>query len=319
MDVVIELQGFRDIDKKKFIAKEIALVAIQEPIIGHWILTPPYPFEDLPERSRLENNWLSRNYHGIEWFDGETNLECFTLHLRRITRLARNIYTRGREKAHYLRQLLSRNIYNLEIISPPFKNLPEDGEVKISTATQGKKKKKKKKSRATTRRTPITYRASKEIAKDRNAAQTTFSLSADDGNGSTTRPPATEHWAICVSDMRESILPTDCRGCGRGRPLSSLTQTTTIDLAGTGSPSTSTNTAPERISTATDSPPWTPDSSYVYVETPPPTDGTPPPCKEYSLKPADTTAAYFYILCLTVIILGSFLIYLPMIVNAMTD
>ncbi|XP_011858853.1 PREDICTED: uncharacterized protein LOC105556375 [Vollenhovia emeryi] len=66
-------------------------------------------------------------------------------------------------------------------------------------------------------------------------------------------------------------------------------------------------------------PPWTPDSSYAYVETPPPTDGTPPPCKEYSLKPADTTAAYFYILCLTVIILGSFLIYLPMIVNAMTD
>ncbi|XP_011875470.1 PREDICTED: uncharacterized protein LOC105566212 [Vollenhovia emeryi] len=157
------------------------------------------------------------------------------------------------------------------------------------------------------------------IDKDRNAAQTTFSLSADDGNGSTTRPPATEHWAICVSDMRESILPTDCRGCGRGRPLSSLTQTTTIDLAGTGSPSTSTNTAPERISTATDSPPWTPDSSYAYVETPPPTDGTPPPCREYSLKPADTTAAYFYILCLTVIILGSFLIYFPMIVNAMTD
>jgi len=126
MDIVIDIQGFRNADEK-FIPKEVAVVAINATIIGHWIMMPPCPFSDLSERVRRENNWLSRNYHGIEWFDGEGNLKYFTLQLREITRQARYIYTRGQEKTRYLRELLSRNVYNLEGISPPFKELP-DGE-----------------------------------------------------------------------------------------------------------------------------------------------------------------------------------------------
>ncbi|XP_067210251.1 uncharacterized protein [Linepithema humile] len=127
MDIVIDIQGFCDADEK-FIPKEVAVVALNSAIIGHWIMTPPYPFDDLPEKSRRENNWLSRNYHGIEWFDGETDLKCFVIQLREITRRVRYIYSRGQEKARYLRRLLSRNVYNLEGISPAFKNLPEDKE-----------------------------------------------------------------------------------------------------------------------------------------------------------------------------------------------
>jgi len=126
MDIIIEIQGFRNVDEK-FIPKEVAVVAINATIIGHWIMMPPCPFSDLSERVRRENNWLSRNYHGIEWFDGEANLKYFTLQLREITRQTRYIYTRGQEKARYLCELLSRNVYNLEGISPPFKELP-DGE-----------------------------------------------------------------------------------------------------------------------------------------------------------------------------------------------
>ena len=127
MEIVIDIQGFRGADEK-FIPKEVAVVAINAPIIGHWIITPPYPFDDLPVKSRRKNNWLSLNYHGIEWFDGETDLECFTIQLREISRQVLRIYTRGQEKAHYLRRLLSKNVYNLEGISPTFKNLPEDEE-----------------------------------------------------------------------------------------------------------------------------------------------------------------------------------------------
>lgn len=126
MDIVIDIQGFRNA-KEKFLPKEVALVAINAPIVGHWIMMPPHPFGELPESSRRQNNWLSRCYHGIEWFDGETNLRYFTLQLREIVRQARYIYSRGQEKAHYLQCLLSRNVYNLEGISPPFRNL-FDGE-----------------------------------------------------------------------------------------------------------------------------------------------------------------------------------------------
>ena len=126
MDIVIDIQGFRD-ETNNFIAKEVAVVAIDAPFVSHWIMMPPCAFGKLPAKARRENNWLSRNYHGIEWFDGEVNPKYFTSHLREIARHARCIYVRGNEKANYLRNLLSRDINNLEGISPSFKNLtPEE-------------------------------------------------------------------------------------------------------------------------------------------------------------------------------------------------
>lgn len=127
MDIVVDIQGFRDAEKK-FIPKEIAVVAIDAPIVNHWIMIPPHSFAELPEKIRQENNWLTRNHHGIEWFDGETNPKYFTSQLRQITRCVRHIYVRGNEKASYLQNLLSRNIYNLEGISPAFKNLTVEEE-----------------------------------------------------------------------------------------------------------------------------------------------------------------------------------------------
>ena len=58
-------------------------------------------------------------------FDGDVNPKNFTIHLRDITPHARYIYTREQEKARYLSNLLFRNVYNLEGISPAFKNLPD--------------------------------------------------------------------------------------------------------------------------------------------------------------------------------------------------
>jgi len=53
-------------------------------------------------RERQENNWLTRNYHGIEWFDGNVNPKYFTIQLRDIIRRACYIYSReeriGKEK-----------------------------------------------------------------------------------------------------------------------------------------------------------------------------------------------------------------------------
>ncbi|KYN14629.1 hypothetical protein ALC57_13158 [Trachymyrmex cornetzi] len=126
MDIAIDVQSFRDVEDN-FIPKEVVVLAINAMITGHWIMRPPYPFGELPERARLENNWLKRNYHRIEWFDGDINPIYFTIHLRAITRHVRYIYTRGQEKSRYLSNLLSRNVYNLEGISPAFKNLPDFG------------------------------------------------------------------------------------------------------------------------------------------------------------------------------------------------
>ena len=66
MDIVINIQGFRDVEEN-FIPKQVAVLVINAVFTRHWIMMLPYPFGDLPERVRRENNWLTRNYHGIEW------------------------------------------------------------------------------------------------------------------------------------------------------------------------------------------------------------------------------------------------------------
>ena len=65
MYIVINIEDFRDVEEN-FISKEVAILAINVTITGHWIMISPYPFGDLPERVRRENNWLIRNYHGME-------------------------------------------------------------------------------------------------------------------------------------------------------------------------------------------------------------------------------------------------------------
>jgi len=121
------------------------------------------------------------------------------------------------------------------------------------------------------------------------------------------------HYIISVFDMQESILPTDCRGCGRNRLPLSLTQMITIDLASTGSPSTSMNTIQEHISIAI----ACTQDSYDFAKTLPRIAGIRRRCKEYFLKLASNTVVYFYILY-NGYNLSQFL-SLFIFVNAMTD
>ena len=85
----------------------------------------------------------------------------------------------------------------------------------------------------------------------------------------------------------------------------------------TESPFTSTNTEQERILIATTCPPWIQDFSYDF-------DGISlriVGIRRYKdfLKHVDNTIVYFYILCVMVIILASFVICLSLIVSEMTD
>ncbi|XP_011631955.1 uncharacterized protein LOC105423756 [Pogonomyrmex barbatus] len=81
MDIVIDIQGFRDAEGK-FMPKEVAVVAINEAFISHCIMMPPYPFVELPEKYRRENNWLSQNFHGIEDYYRESSIGNDTVQMQ---------------------------------------------------------------------------------------------------------------------------------------------------------------------------------------------------------------------------------------------
>lgn len=113
MDFVIDVQGFRG-KEGNFLPKEIALIALHHTYIVHWIIAPPYTFNNLHSKYRRQNNWLSRHHHGIEWHEGSSRFIDVVDTLRSVTRNAGRIFTRGREKAEFLMEVTSREIINLE-------------------------------------------------------------------------------------------------------------------------------------------------------------------------------------------------------------
>lgn len=113
MDIVIQMQGARDKDGN-YIPKEIAVVGVNNGVIGHWIISPPYPFSELPTEAREDNNFWTRFHHGLEWYEGDVTHKQVYANLREISRNSGLIFTRGAKKAALLRDITSRDIIDVE-------------------------------------------------------------------------------------------------------------------------------------------------------------------------------------------------------------
>lgn len=125
MDFAIEMQGFRS-SNNCFTPKEVAVVSLNRSFTAHWVIAPTCAFSELPVNVRRENNWTTLYKHGIEWFEGEVSEEHFHANLRDLSKHAGTIYTCGREKAALLRQIMAREIINLDEqeFFPSFDTLP---------------------------------------------------------------------------------------------------------------------------------------------------------------------------------------------------
>lgn len=125
MDVIIDIQALYG-KHGEFLPKEIAVTTLQGEHFGHWVIDAPYDFSELPKEIGASNNRLTCFHHGLEWVDGDTPLPKVYNALRSMCRYALRIYTRGVQKAEILRDVLGRDIVNLEEYDgPTFKNMPD--------------------------------------------------------------------------------------------------------------------------------------------------------------------------------------------------
>lgn len=129
IDYVIDVQGFHDKDGF-FLPKEIAIASVDRRVTRHWIIKyndNEYSVVDLSQGILTTNTYLTSHHHGIEWYDGESDIGAVFKSLRDITRNALRVYVRGIEKKNLLKLLLGRHIINLEEYRcPSFKALSRD-------------------------------------------------------------------------------------------------------------------------------------------------------------------------------------------------
>lgn len=75
---LVDIQGFKPVNDK-FILKEIFIFTYPENEELHAIINSPYSFHKLSKIQQRQVQWLSRNYHGIKWSDGDMSLSKFLL------------------------------------------------------------------------------------------------------------------------------------------------------------------------------------------------------------------------------------------------
>ncbi|KAL7289140.1 hypothetical protein TKK_0017084 [Trichogramma kaykai] len=80
MDVVIDVQFIKN-SKNEYIPKEVAIVCLENNFIAHWIVVTP-PCKNLPSEIKRQNTWLLKNFHGLDYYDGEVSLRSLNNKLK---------------------------------------------------------------------------------------------------------------------------------------------------------------------------------------------------------------------------------------------
>ena len=125
MDIVVDIQCFKN-TQNKVVPKEIAIVALNDDFTAHWVVAPKNRISAFSRAMRRENNWLTENHHGLDFFEGDITEKALYRTLRDLTRKVRKIYVRGKQKWTILYEVTAREIINLETDKdcPPFHRLP---------------------------------------------------------------------------------------------------------------------------------------------------------------------------------------------------
>lgn len=112
---LVDIQGFKPANDK-FILKEIFISTYPENEELHAIINSPYSFHELSKIQQRQVQWLSRNYHGIKWSDGDMSLSKFLLMSQKLLK-RKVVLCKGFEKMKWVESIFNgivENIVNVE-------------------------------------------------------------------------------------------------------------------------------------------------------------------------------------------------------------
>lgn len=111
----IDVQGFKHANK--FILKEIYIKTKNKGF--HAIITSPFEFKQTNLKFRQEIKWVTNNYHGINWNDGNISLSTFVKSVESVLK-GKVVLCKGCEKVKWIKTIFSGIISDC-------KNLEDEG------------------------------------------------------------------------------------------------------------------------------------------------------------------------------------------------
>lgn len=115
MSCVIEVQGYAW--ERCFIPKEICVLINKETHCFH--IKAEKCFRSFPEKYRKIINWASKKYHGMPWESGNVNMTEAKIKIQALIAGETFVYTKGLEKARFLRDFLGCQIIELSKFGCP--------------------------------------------------------------------------------------------------------------------------------------------------------------------------------------------------------
>jgi len=101
---VVDVQGFRA-NNNDFILKEICVMRDRD-IMFHEVFLPPFEWHELSKEAQRTNNYCRRFVHGLRWDSGTIPYCQMEDVLTRVFNGHDLVYTKGSEKATFLRRFV---------------------------------------------------------------------------------------------------------------------------------------------------------------------------------------------------------------------
>lgn len=119
--VVLDIHCLYD-NEMKLIVKELSMYDLNYHSTQHWIFKPPENLVIYCEKTKITNQWVTRNQHHIPWEAGDVQFEELENILENIFSSFGQIFVKGRQKVDLLKSFVKYKLpqfINLEILGCP--------------------------------------------------------------------------------------------------------------------------------------------------------------------------------------------------------
>lgn len=113
MRLVVDYVGFED-NLGRAVVKEVSIVGVETLRLAHYVVKPPFPWEELNESARSANVKQTVSLHGIRWEEGSVEHSDLSKILTRTVERATALYAYGAVKCSVLQKLTNRTFIDLE-------------------------------------------------------------------------------------------------------------------------------------------------------------------------------------------------------------